>query len=447
MRKYQRNEILETISTFSEDHDDIKRFVESGDCDVAKTILSSCQEKAIELGNEIEALEGEGFVTVKCLEEYCETVFLIFNELESSGSVNPNNIHKKLNKSILNVESSARNDIVAPKEAVFLPYKASMWDSLESVWKKFDADEEWDALVIPIPYYDRNPDGSYKEMHYEGDLFPKDVPVIHYNSYDFEKNHPEEIYICNPYDGLNLVTCVHPFFFSKNIHKFTDKLIYIPYFVLAEPDLKDEKSIKKIESFALTPGVVEADKVIVQSEKMRQAYIKILAQKFGEKTKKTWEQRISGEGSPKFEKLLNTKREDLEIPKEWAELIKKEDGSEKKIIIFNTSLGAMLRETDKMLEKIERTLKIFYEFRDEVVLWWRPHPLIVATLSSMRPEALEKYNGVREKYVKEGWGIFDDTPDLDRALVYSDAYYGDDSSLLELYKKTGKPMMIQDFNC
>ena len=42
-------------------------------------------------------------------------------------------------------------------EAIFLPYKASMWDSLESVWKAADADPECDAYVIPIPYYDKNP--------------------------------------------------------------------------------------------------------------------------------------------------------------------------------------------------------------------------------------------------------------------------------------------------
>lgn len=43
-----------------------------------------------------------------------------------------------------------------------------------------------------------------------------------------------------------------------------------------------------------------------------------------------------------------------------------------------------------------------------------------------------------------GWGIYDDTPDIDRAIALSDAYYGDMSSVVELYKVTGKPIMIQN---
>lgn len=100
-------------------------------------------------------------------------------------------------------------------EAVFLPYKASMWDSLESVWVAADEDESCDAYVIPIPYYDKNPDGSFKEMHYEAEEYPGYVPVTHYDEYDFQKHHPDMIFIHNPYDEYNHVTSVHPFLFTK----------------------------------------------------------------------------------------------------------------------------------------------------------------------------------------------------------------------------------------
>lgn len=43
-----------------------------------------------------------------------------------------------------------------------------MWDSLESVWKKAAADERCEAYVVPIPYFDKNPDGSLGQMHYDG---------------------------------------------------------------------------------------------------------------------------------------------------------------------------------------------------------------------------------------------------------------------------------------
>ena len=34
--------------------------------------------------------------------------------------------------------------------------------------------------------------------------------------------------------------------------------------------------------------------------------------------------------------------------------------------------------------------------------------------------------------------------ELDRAIALSDAYYGDPSSVVHLYKQTGKPIMIQN---
>ena len=151
-----------------------------------------------------------------------------------------------------------------------------------------------------------------------------------------------------------------------------------------------------------------------------------------------------GKGSPKFDKVLASVEKEYEIPEEWRKLIENPDGSRKKIILYNTSVGALLKEDEKMTEKIRRALKIFYENKEKVVLWWRPHPLIRATIESMRPKLWEDYYSTVEEYKKAGWGIYDDTPDMDRALAMSDAYYGDPSSLIQLYQKIEKPIMIQN---
>ena len=151
-----------------------------------------------------------------------------------------------------------------------------MWDSLESVWKAAEEDEDCDVYVIPIPYYDKNPDGSFREMHYEGEQYPDYVPVTWYEDYDFGEHQPDVIFIHNPYDECNYVTSVHPFFYSKNIKRFTEKLVYIPYFILEEPEPEDEEAVKNIAHFCTLPGVIYADRVVVQSEKMRQIYIKVM---------------------------------------------------------------------------------------------------------------------------------------------------------------------------
>ena len=66
-----------------------------------------------------------------------------------------------------------------------------------------------------------------------------------------------------------------------------------------------------------------------------------------------------------------------------------------------------------------------------------------ATLSAMRPQLLKQYENIVREYRAGGWGIYDDSPDLDRAIAVSDAYYGDPSSVVSLYQQTGKPIMIQ----
>ena len=444
MRTVQKRNILEMIHTLHQAHDEIKRNMESKQYILAQDMLIQCQECAIRIGTEIEKSEGEGFVTVSHIEEYCDVLYQVHEELNGRDSVNVNKIYKTLKKYMLKIENSVKHDISVRKEIVFLPYKASMWDSLESVWQAADADQTCDAYVIPIPYYDKNPDGSFRQMHYEGDQYPKKVPITNYKEFDFETHHPDIIYIHNPYDNINLVTSVHPFFYSDNLKKYTDKLIYIPYFVMGEVSPDNEATVESKKHYCMTPGVLNADKVIVESEDVRQIYIKALTKEMGAASRSKWEEKILGLGSPKFDKVINTKKEDLEIPEEWLKIIQKPDGSWKKIIFYNTSIGTLLNDNEKMLEKMKQVFGVFKENQDKVALLWRPHPLIQATVSSMRPQLWKAYEKIVEQYRSEGWGIYDDSADMDRAVVLSDAYYGDRSSVVYLYQKTGTPVMIQD---
>lgn len=86
---------------------------------------------------------------------------------------------KKIQKQLLEV----RNKIIyelpdGKKEILFLPYKASMWDSLESVWQAAVDSEECEVYVVSIPYFDKNADGFFGELHDESDQYPAYVPVI-----------------------------------------------------------------------------------------------------------------------------------------------------------------------------------------------------------------------------------------------------------------------------
>lgn len=268
--------------------------------------------------------------------------------------------------------------------------------------------------------------------------------MLWYEDYDFAARKPDVIFIHNPYDECNYVTSVEPAFYSKHLKQYTDKLVYIPYFVLGEIDPEDEEAVEKMSHFCTLPGVMNAHKVIVQSENMRQAYIKVLTDFAGTHTKKIWEEKILGTGSPKLDKVSNVTREDITVPEEWKPVLTKPDGSRKKVILYNTSITTLLNREERMLAKMRDVFRVFQEVKDEVALLWRPHPLIQATIESMRPKLWEEYRALVEEYKAAGFGIYDDTADLNRAIALCDAYYGDHSSLVQLCQKAGMLCMIQD---
>lgn len=448
MRIFEKEQIQGLAELLCEAHGEIERLLSIGEYDHVGELLTDCQSSAIAIGNAIEEKEGRVEI-IAVLEEYCEALYDIYSFLGKTDEVceikeKADRWKKELQSFGTAICRGIEEQIRVKKEVVFLPYNPAMWDSLESVYMMADTAEDCDAIVIPIPYYDRNPDGTLGKMHYDIDKYPKDIPVIGYEEYDFEKRHPDYIFIHNPYDGANYVTSVHPFFYSKNLKKYTDNLVYIPYFVLNEPNPNDRTSLAAIEGFVKTPAIVHANKVIVQSDKMRRAYINIMSEYAGENTGPLWEKKIAVMESPKLDKARKVRQLTLDIPYEWEKIITRADGSRKKIIFYNTSVVAMLKYKEKMIGKIKRVLDYFRENKEKAALIWRPHPLLEATLESMHPELLDSYRTLTAEYIKEGWGIYDTSPNLDLVLKLSDGYYGDSSSVVSLCREIDIPVLLQD---
>lgn len=418
----------------------------------ALRLLGDCQDGAAVLQTLIEKYEGAELSIVCLLKKYCELAHVVYESLETEENqkvkcVLEGEDYKKFCEVFAQIANCVNDEIKVRKEVVFLPYKASMWDSLESVWAAADKDDSCDAYVIPIPYYDKKSDGSFGEYHYEIDKYPANVPVINYRNYDFEERRPDEVYIHSPYDECNFVTSVEPFYYSKNLKKYTDRLVYIPYFVLEEPNVKDEAALEAMAHFVTVPAVVYADQVIVQSETMREAYIKIMEKFMKEQGLKReyWERKILGTGSPKFDKITGLTKENIDIPEAWRRKITRPDGTMKKIVLYNTTVSGLLEHSERYIAKMMDVFRIFEKNKEHVMLLWRPHPLIQATISSMRPELWEAFQKVKKEFLEAGWGIYDDSADLDRAIVLSDAYYGDGSSVVHLCQRVKMPVMIQ--NC
>jgi hypothetical protein len=257
---------------------------------------------------------------------------------------------------------------------------------------------------------------------------------VHWQEYDIEARRPDAIFVNNPYDGNVRNACIHPDYFCERLRGLTDLLVYIPYFITGD-DVPEE--------FCTLPGCIHAHKVILESEKIRDKYIRVFGKAFGDRRGKTKEKFIAL-GSPKLDKVINAKREDFTLPAGFERLLRRPDGTAKKVVLYNTHMFAWLNGGEEYFKKLRSVFETFRS-RDDVVLWWRPHPNTELNFRTMRPDLLGAYKALVGGYRRAGFGIYDDTQDLNRAIAHSDAYFGDGrSSLVFLYTQIGKPVFLQN---
>ena len=320
-------------------------------------------------------------------------------------------------------------------KVVFMPYKASMWDSLESIWMAADKDERCEALVVPITYYELDNEKKPIKKVNERNRFPEYVNVVNDEEYDLENDLPDIIYIHNPYDNTNLITRVDSRYYSWNLKKYCEKLVYLPYY----------KWIDGVSSPILGDFANFVDYLILGSDAAVSDCKKHLSESADalEVDKDNFEKSVSnkllGIGSPYIDKVRRINKNNTPFPSEWDAT--KMNG--KKVILYNLTLREIFNF--RSLGKVKRTLDFFKENRDDVCVILRPHPLMRATLNSMFPNLLAEYDCVIQEFRRDGYGVLDEEEDMYVSFVWSDACYGmRRSSLTELYRYTGKPLLVYD---
>ena len=402
--------------------------------------LSQSQETALLLGTELENVGKADLVPL--LEVYCEDLYEMSQNLHSKKQIA--RLYKKIKKELKLLYERMENDMETDRLCfVFLPYKVSMWDSMETVWKAADKDPDCDAYVVPIPYFDKDQDGNLTVEHYEGDQYPPDVPVTDYRTFRLEDKKPDAVFIHNPYDQNNRLTSVHPDFYSSRLKKYADQLIYLPYYTVAfVGNVELEENSRGSSYLILQPGVLNADYIVTSTEQERELFINILCSGVPKVPEKQWEERVLNLGSSKIERAVLMKRHDELLPEQWRQRLYDTDGRRKPVIFYNLSVGAVLKQPN-MLKKIEETLA-YFKNRMDLALWLRPHPLYEQNLKVMRPQLFDKYKEMICSYEQESWGILDKGIDLDLAIASCDCSYGDYSSVSQMFWETGKPVLQQN---
>ena len=414
MFQADKDNLFELLASMSEMH---KVVSDSKDIKKRNEYLMDCQQAAITIGETLEEQEKQHQKLypkmadiVKVLEQYCEEIY----QISQNNDARINRQVKHLEKKLVSVRRELRK-LPVRQRIVFLPYKADMWDSLESIYLAAKEDVRCEAIVCPIPYYEKDAIKDEWVFKYEGTRFPHEIPITYFEQLDLSATKVDAAYIHNPYDNYNLVTAVHPKYYSDELKKHVRKLIYVPYYM--------DGAVFSVNLRGL-PVMQNADWIVMASDYMKEGC-----------RQESFYPKILPFGSPKFDRLIRLDREEKSIPDEWKWALE-----DKKVLLLNTSINELLEMNDLLLKKLEVVFNLIRE-NDSLALIWRPHPLLESTIRAMRPGLMEEYQSLIRYYMDEKIGIYDTTSDADRSAILSDGYIGSRySSIIRLFEVLGKPV-------
>ena len=421
MRAKDKQKILKTVDKLREYNETLKKFSSSSKYLFDK-ILRECNKLVDEI--DISDCSSEQH---EALEEY--------KKLINSPEYNADLIKKALDVFFQQIQKEKET-----YRLLFLPYKYSMWDSFESIFEAAKEDENCEAYVMPIPYYDKDQEGNLTEMHDESGSYPDDVGIISWQDHQVDEIDPDVIFIHNPYDWNNRLTSIHPKYYTNKLVCKDRVVIYVPYYVSYTED----------KEVMVTMGGAEfyADYVITQSEQYKKRFEQLMDD-YKKKDDELNDLIVSYDngnkfivlGNPKYDKIRSLNKYGYPLRDDWKEKLFDESGNRKFTMMLDTTIEILLKKRKVLLDKIGDIID-FVENHNDLSLIWRPHPLIKPTLVNSCPELLTPYNGLVNRCKNLDNCIFDDTNDMHTAMAWSDAFMGKYGSMIELYRVTKKPTIM-----
>jgi hypothetical protein len=252
-------------------------------------------------------------------------------------------------------------------KVVFFPYLSSTWDALESIYQAFARDERFITDIVIIPAHRDSPTGRINL--YEDFLTGAGIPHTPYNDYDLEKDHPDIVFVSNPYDSV-----LDPPFHSARIRQNCHMLVYVPYYGITAGNFSKKRPEKYAE-----PMHLAADKLIVQSKLVAEAYNRYCPGTQG---------RYWPLGSPKIDACKKRSAQALDeagpAGREWQELIAGRPvfllDTHYRLLAFERRLPGGGRYNIAILY-LSKILNHVAQ-RPDIFLIWRPHPLTEITITN-----------------------------------------------------------------
>ncbi len=384
--------------------------------------ICSAQELAIDIGTMIENVKGENHPCISYINKYCEALYHLYNQSTDDISI--------VSNSFAEMKESIEKEILEKKVAVFLPFKASTWESFQDIYLSLEKDSNYEVYIVPIPYYFKEFDGTLSDEQYTLESYPEELMIYPYDDFPLEFLHPDLIFIQNPYDEFNASTSIHPDFYSLKIKNYTEKLVYIPWFQTCDIDDNDFRAYKNMQYYVTVPGVVNSDIVLVKTEQERKMYIKKLEE--WSLTEKNWNSKIQLLDDRFFNEL------GLSYPSKTETITDK-------TILYYIGAGQAAEYTNEFLNKVEQNFNLFNENKDKIKVLLVIDHLLEETLEKYYPNIVDKYRQMitdisRLEYVTVRY----DNEDIN-TIKSCNAYYGDASFIACEYSMAHKPVMIQSY--
>lgn len=414
-------------------------------------MLAQCQSVAIDLGNFIEQMKGEENLSAKAcvaaLEEYCEKIFNVYNNLSLALGREKEDFQKlcaALNQAFVQMKQTVENEIIHKKLVAFLPDNPKRWKEMQALYDYYRQQGNTEVCVIPLPLFAKNLYGEivagqdeYDKNDKRGE-YPADLNIIAWHTVQMQSYEFAAIVIQNPYDAENPYLTVPPAYYAKQLQQYTDCLIYMmPQGVndFTENDITDIYGLK----YSLTvPGAMYADKILIESGAMKELFVNHLTAFAGKDTRAVWNEKIEIIGAFTGTEDLKENREDGAQADRTGQM----QTEQKKTLLYCIGENEFFENTAAALDKVKERLDVITQYQDSLKAAVCLYPYDIGMWDIVSEQEKENIVQVLKEYQKNKniELLSEDTIDIDRMT----AYYGSPSPLICRFVEQHKPAMVSE---
>lgn len=161
------------------------------------------------------------------------------------------------------------------RKVLFIIPRATDWKYMEGYYETLRS-AGVSVEVMPIPYYDIDFYRNRIQTNYEYEGFSDELPLVKYTGTDINDDSYDEIVISFPYDQYNYTEDIADSYYAASLRDRTQMLTYISSIVTDDRQAMSIRDQTAMTHYVPMPGVILSDNVYVQSEAVKNAYIKRL---------------------------------------------------------------------------------------------------------------------------------------------------------------------------